>query len=297
MSSETQYRDASAGLNAKYAAEKAARIRSDGHGQYQELRTTSSARLASIGTDPWVDHAALDAAAPNIKQHDDFQVVIVGAGLGGLMSAIRLVEKGMAADKIRLIDVAGGFGGAWYWNRYPGVMCDIESSMYLPFLERMKYKPKHRFAYGCEIREYIELLAKEHDLFDKAVFRTTVTKLAWNDDNRRWISSLTQQRGSGEPARSLTVSSQFVFVAAGFFNHPKVPAIGDLASFAGDMMHTARWDYAATGGSPTEAARLTRLRGKTVGVVGTGASAVQCVPALARSARALGRCRRGSGRW
>ncbi|UNI16994.1 hypothetical protein JDV02_003376 [Purpureocillium takamizusanense] len=268
-------------LSKKYDQERERRLRPDGNAQYLDLNLEPSSRLNALAHDPWVDHAALNAQTPNLQDGHDVRFLILGAGYGGLLYAVRFLQQGFAATDIRLVDTAGGFGGTWYWNRYPGLMCDVESSIYMPLLEETGYIPQHRFSYGPELRQYAEIIATKWDLADKAVFRTELGSLEWDDKKRRWRATLSQSRGPNERNITMTVTSQFVVVANGLLNHPKTPRVLGLGEFKGNMMHTGRWDYRISGGSPQDW-RLDGFKGKKVGIVGTGATAVQCVPELAK---------------
>ncbi|KAK8085566.1 hypothetical protein PG997_006837 [Apiospora hydei] len=254
-------------LTQKYEEEKAKRIRPDGSAQYDEFEACANDRLRHLADDPWVDHETLNALPPNLV---DGQHVKTGAFI---------------PEDIRLVDVAGGFGGAWYWNRFPGLACDIEASIYLPWLEKTGYVPKHRYAYGEDIRRYLESVAEKWGLDSKGVFRTRVDRLTWDEDRRCWVINLEQYRGPKEnDSIRLTVTAQYVILANGILNHPKAPKIEGLDTFKGDMMHASRWDYDVSGGSPTDPS-LTKLRGKKVGIIGTGATGVQCMPEVAKWAR------------
>lgn len=171
-------------------------------------------------------------------------------------------------------------------NRYPGLMCDTEASVYMPLLEEMGYMPKHKYAYGDELRDYSELVARHYGFADKGVFRTTIQHAEWNDDTRRWKLNMVQDRGPGQKPLNMTVHSQFFCYCAGVLNNPKAPKIPGLEAFQGPMFHTARWDYNISGGSQTDPT-LTEFRGKRVGIIGTGATAVQAVPKLADAAGEL----------
>ncbi|KND90060.1 Pentalenolactone D synthase [Tolypocladium ophioglossoides CBS 100239] len=268
-------------LTKKYDEEKDKRTRADGNAQYVELGLSQSGRLSKLAEDPWVDHEALNAQQPNLRDGDGVRFLILGAGYGGLQFGVHLVEAGFRPEEIRIVDTAGGFGGTWYWNRYPGLMCDVESSIYMPLLEETGYMPKHRFSYGPELRQHAENVAKKWNLSDKAVFRTQLRSCEGDEAARRWKVALTQGRGPGEEAIDMTVAAQFVILANGILNHPKAPKIPGIEDFKGPMMHTGRWNYGVSGGSP-EDLTLTGLTGKKVGIVGTGATAVQCVPELAK---------------
>ncbi|KAK8097189.1 hypothetical protein PG999_013133 [Apiospora kogelbergensis] len=258
-------------LAQKYEEEKAKRLRPEGGAQYDECESSEDARLRRLGDDPWVDHERLNSQPQNLVDGQHVKVVSLGAGLGGLMYTTHLLETGeFRPEDIRLVDAAGGFGGTWYWNRFPGLACDIEASIYLPWLERTGYVPKHRYEYGDDIRRYIETLAEKWGLSSQGVFRTRVDKLTWDEDQNHWVMDLEQCRGPDQvDAIRLTVTAQYVILANGVLNHPKTPKIEGLATFGGAMMHASRWDYGVTGGSPADP-RLVGLKGKRVGIVGTG---------------------------
>ncbi|OHE98495.1 cyclohexanone monooxygenase [Colletotrichum orchidophilum] len=272
-------------LNKKYTEEREKRQRSDGNAQYIEIE--SDAQFSKLAQDPWVDHEKLNAQTPNLRDGDEVKFIILGAGYGGLLFAIRFIQAGFKPDDIRLVDAAGGFGGTWYWNRYPGLMCDVESYTYMPLLEETGYVPKHRYSYGNELRAHADRMAETWDLTDKAVFRSQIKSYEWDEDAKRWIVVIEEVRGPNESPITMTVQSQFVVLANGVLNHPK--AAKNLEAFEGDMFHTARWNYNITGGNSEdlENVQLTGLEGKRVGIIGTGATAIQLVPQLAKWAKEL----------
>ena len=164
----------------------------------------------------------------------------------------------------------------WYWNRYPGATCDVESDVYLPLLEEMGYVPQHKYSFAPEILEYSRAIARRYDLYEDACFQTDVTELRWDEGDGRWIIST--DRGDLMRAR-------FIAMANGPLSRPKLPGIPGINEFAGHTFHTSRWDYRYTGGDSS--GDLTGLRGKRVGIIGTGATAIQCIPHLAESAEHL----------
>jgi cation diffusion facilitator CzcD-associated flavoprotein CzcO len=269
-----------AALNQRYAAEKDKRIRPDGNAQYIDIETDD--KWKSLAKDPWANPIELASRPPVLKSGDEVKIIILGAGYGGLLYAVRFIQAGFKPSNIRIVDTAGGFGGTWYWNRYPGLMCDVESYVYMPLLEETGYMPKHKYSYGPELRAYAELIAEKWDLTDKAVFCTEVRSYEWEESSKRWVVKLEQQRG-GDMV-DMTVRSQFVVIANGVLNHPKIPK--GLENFGAHVFHTARWDYGPTGGSP-ENPTLTGLEGKRVGLIGTGATSIQLVPQLAKWAKEL----------
>ncbi|TLD33330.1 hypothetical protein PspLS_00135 [Pyricularia sp. CBS 133598] len=262
-----------AAIHQKYQEEAQKRTRKDGALQYVDLEEDEAGHLAHLIDDPWVDHDALNAATLPLKDGDDVKFFVMGAGFCGLVYAVHLIEAGFSADDIRLVDTAGDVGGTWYWNRYPGLQCDSEASIYLPLLEETGYIPTHRYARGEEIRLHAVRIAEKWGLKEKALFRTAATSLAWDDTRRRWVVRLRTNRGPGADPVDLTVTAQFVVLANGVLCHPKVPKIEGLEDFKGQTVHTARWKYDVTGDV---------LRGKRVGFIGTGATGVQCASALAK---------------
>jgi cation diffusion facilitator CzcD-associated flavoprotein CzcO len=205
---------------------------------------------------------------------DAVDALVVGAGWGGLTAAAHLRKEGIS--RIRVVDKAGDVGGVWYWNRYPGVMCDVESYVYLPMLEELGYMPKHRYAFGPEIRGYAKQVAEHFSLYELALFHTGVSGLSWSDDDGAWRVST--DRGDDFLAR-------YVVVAHGSFTSLKLPAIPGIDQFTGKMFHSSRWDYDYTGGDTRSP--LTKMGDKTVGVIGTGASAIQIVAPLGESSKQL----------
>lgn len=167
--------------------------------------------------------------------------------------------------------------------RYPGLMCDIESYIYLPLLEETGYMPKRKYAGGLEIREYADLLADKYHLRPRAMFQTSGKSLKWDEDH--WKCTLVQ-KVKGQPLNKVTINADFIVIASGTFTYPKLPNLPGLGSFKGQMIHTARWDYETTGGSQKNP-KLEKLIGKRVALVGTGATAIQAVPQIAKYAGQL----------
>ncbi|MBL8554900.1 MAG: NAD(P)/FAD-dependent oxidoreductase, partial [Phenylobacterium sp.] len=176
----------------------------------------------------------------------------------------------------RVIDAAGDFGGTWYWNRYPGAMCDVESYVYLPLLEELGYIPRHKYSFAPEILEHSKNIGKHFGLYEHALFQTSITGLEWDEAARGWI--VTTNRGD-------RFKAEYVAMASGPLNRPKLPGIPGINAFGGHTFHTSRWDYAYTGGDPMGG--LTGLADKRVGIIGTGATAIQCVPHLGEGAKEL----------
>jgi cation diffusion facilitator CzcD-associated flavoprotein CzcO len=249
----------------KYRVERNKRL-VEGRGAIRDL--SRDAVFARYREDPFTPFKARPSVA------DEVDVAIVGAGMAAIVVGAHLRRAGVG--QIRLIDQAGGVGGTWYWNRYPGVMCDVESYCYMPMLEEMGYLPTTRYAFGGEIREHLEAIAARHDLIGSALFHTAVERSEWDEERARWI--IRTDRGD-------EILTRYLILAVGILNLMKLPAIPGMEQFAGRSFHTARWDYEYTGGSPTT--RLEKLTDKVVAILGTGASAVQCIPPLAESAKQL----------
>ncbi|KAK3359506.1 pyridine nucleotide-disulfide oxidoreductase-like protein [Lasiosphaeria hispida] len=275
-------------LSQKYTEEAAKRFRAEGSAQFLELHSAETERLRSLAEDPWVDHAALNAKDSPVKDGGRYKFLVLGAGFGGMLLAVRLIEAGVASgpNDLRVIDKAGGFGGTWWSNRYPGLHCDVESYSYMPLLEETGYMPKSRYASGPELLEHAGRIATQWNLHDKGLFRAAVQSAHWDDATSLWNIEIVESRGPAEPSRALRVQAEYFLTASGVLVRPHAPNIPGLASFAGPMFHTARWDYSVTGGTPQEP-RLTGLEGKRVGIMGTGATAIQATPQLAKWAKEL----------
>ncbi len=254
-----------AALLAKYRAERDRRLRPDALSQYAQ----TVGDLAHYRDDPWADPTF---SRPPLS--DEVEVVVVGGGLGGILLGTYLRKHGI--EDIRLIERGGDVGGVWYWNRYPGAACDTQAILYLPLLEELGYVPRRKYATGAEIRGYLQSIARKYDLYRNACFQTEVQGLRWEQEARRWIVST--NRGDAIRAR-------FVAIALGPMERPKLAGIPGIETFAGHSFHTSRWDYDYTGGDAEGG--LTRLADKSVGIIGTGATAIQCVPHLAQGARHL----------
>ena len=270
-------------IQKKYAAERKKRIKTEGSAQYLELATSD--RFSHMQDDPWVDLEPAIASVDSVVPDGRCKFLISGAGFGGLTFAVRLIEAGVDANDIRLLDTAGGFGGTWYWNRYPGLMCDIESYIYLPLLEKMDYMPKHKYSYGPELRRYTNLIADKWYIRNKTMFQTRLSNAKWREDTKEWLVDVVQVR-TGHEKLVKQIHCQMLIVAAGLLNHPKIPRLPGLENFQGHMFHTSRWDFKYTGGSE-ENPSLENLRGKRVGILGTGATTIQVVPELAKWAKEL----------
>ena len=252
-------------LRQRYREERDKRLRDDGNEQYIEMVGDHSDYL----TDPYIDE--LIERDPITREVD---VVLVGGGFGGMQAGARLRDAGV--DDFLLIEKGGSFGGTWYWNRYPGAQCDIEAYCYLPLLEEVGYVPREKYAYAKEILEHSDRIAKHFNLYDCALFQTEVTELRWDAATERWIVKTNQ----GD-----AIKARFVSMANGPLHRPKLPGIQGIEKFSGHSFHTSRWDYDYTGGGPLGG--LDKLGDKRVGIIGTGATSIQCVPFLGEGAKQL----------
>ncbi|HIG44317.1 MAG: NAD(P)/FAD-dependent oxidoreductase [bacterium] len=252
-------------LKSKYLFERDKRIKPEGNEQYIEV----TAEFSRYVDDPYVE-SKIDREPLT----DEVEVAVIGGGFGGLLAGARLREAGF--EDIRVIEKASDFGGTWYWNRYPGAMCDVEAYCYLPLLEELGYVPKHKYSFAPEIFEHSKRIARHFNLYDNACLQTSVEELRWDEQSRRWI--ITTDRGDRMKAR-------YVAMANGPLNRPKLPGIPGINDFEGYTFHTSRWDYGYTGGDAE--GNLIGLKDKRVGIIGTGATAIQCIPALGASAKEL----------
>ncbi|WP_446458203.1 flavin-containing monooxygenase [Streptomyces rochei] len=254
--------EAPAELRRRYRVERERRVRPDGTRQY----LAADAEFGYYADDPY---AVASGAREPLR--DDVDVAVVGGGFGGILAGARLRQQGVR--RVRIVEKGGDFGGTWYWNRYPGIHCDIESHVYLPMLDETGYVPEWKYAPGEEIRRHAVRIAEKFDLGADALFSTSVTSLTWDDNARNWL--VTTDRGD-------EFRATYVITATGTLTELKLPGIPGIENFQGHTFHTSRWDYGYTGGTPDGG--LTGLADKRVGVVGTGATGVQVIPKLAEDA-------------
>ena len=255
-------------LTKRYAAEREKRIREDAEAQFVQLSHDSPFANKYLEEDPYCEALQRDPI------RDEREVIVIGGGWVGMLTAARLVQAGI--EGVRIVESGGDFGGTWYWNRYPGAQCDIESYSYLPLLEETGYVPKLRYSFAPEIYEHAQRIGQHFGLYEDAVFQTWVTELRWLEDERRWLV----QTNHGDEMRA-----RHICLGTGPANRPRLPGIPGVEGFKGHSFHTCRWDYDYTGGS--HEGNLTKLADRTVAIIGTGATAVQCVPALGESAKQL----------
>lgn len=252
-------------LHRKYAQERTKRIRPDGVAQYVE----PTGRFAYLEEDPYVE-------VPEREPFEDHvELLLVGCGFAGLQVAARMKEAGF--DEFRMIDDAGDFGGVWYWNRYPGAMCDTAAMVYLPLLEETGHVPTAKYVKAPEIWEQAKRIARHYDLYPHAVFSTHATRMDWDDRAGHWVI---------ETNRGDRMTATYIAMGTGPLNRPKLPGIPGLETFEGQSFHTARWNYEITGGS-YEGDPMTKLADKKVGLIGTGATGIQATPPLGRDAGEL----------
>jgi cyclohexanone monooxygenase len=237
---------------AKYRAYKEARR---GAADYMAMEGDFAKYLRDVySTDP----------VPREALTDECEVLVVGAGFAGLLLWHKLTQAGFV--DVRFCEKGGDVGGTWYWNRYPGIACDVESYSYLPLLEEMGYVPSMKFASGFEIYEYCQAMAERFGFYERCLFHTTVERTEWDETSRRW--TVFTDRGDAMRAR-------FVILANGILTTPKLARIRGMETFQGESFHTSRWNYDVD------------LHGKRVGIIGTGATAVQAIPELAKVAGEL----------
>ena len=252
-------------LRDKYRQERDKRIRADGNDQYIEVTGDFSRYIDDPYVEPGFEREAINA---------EVEVLIIGGGFGGMLAAARLRDTGIS--DLMIVEKGGGFGGTWYWNRYPGASCDIESLVYFPLLEETGFVPKQRYTNATETLEYCQVIAEQYKLHDIALMQTQILSTDWSEEQGGWIART--NRGD-------TIKARFVIHSNGPLNRPKLPGIAGIDKYTGHTFHTSRWDYDYTGGGPFGG--LDKLADKRVAVIGTGATAVQCVPHLAAGAKEL----------
>ncbi len=252
-------------LRERYRAERDKRLRADGNDQY--LQPTG--RFAQLLDDPYT------TGVERSSVHDEVTVAIIGAGFSGLVTAARLRQSGVR--DVRLIDAAGDVGGVWYWNRYPGAMCDTAAMIYLPLLEETGTVPSAKYVPAHEIFAHARRIATTFNLYEQSLLSTGVTDVRWDETSSRWVISTDR----GDEFRA-----KFVATGTGPLHRPKLPAVPGLEDFAGSIFHTSRWEYSVTGGSP-DGSPMTALADRRVGIIGTGATGVQCIPHLGRDSGEL----------
>jgi cyclohexanone monooxygenase len=262
--SQTLERDFDA-LHEKYLAERDKRLRAEGTAQYVEMEHPFIGDVDDPYATETIDRAPVT---------EDVDVVVVGGGFSGLLAATSLLKEGVS--DLRVIEKGSDIGGTWYWNRYPGCRCDVDSYTYLPLIEDHGEMPKERYSRAPDILEHARRIARRTGLYEKTLLQTGVSGADWDEGSGRWI--VTTDRGDELHAR-------FLCMASGILSRPKLPGIPGARDFKGHSFHTSRWDYEYTKGDTT--GNLTGLSDKRVAIVGTGASAVQAIPYLGEWCRQL----------
>ncbi len=245
---------------ATFNAQEQARYR-----EFKEARRGAADYMAMEGEfASYLEDVYSDDPVPRGALTDECEILVVGAGFAGLLLWHKLKEAGF--NDVRFCEKGGDVGGTWYWNRYPGIACDVEAYSYLPLLEEMGYIPSMKFASGFEILEYCQAMATRFGLYEHCLFHTTVENTEWDEAEKRW--TVFTDRGDAMKAR-------YVILANGILTTPKLARIKGMEKFSGDSFHTSRWNYHVD------------LAGKKVGIIGTGATAVQVIPEIAKTVDAL----------
>jgi cyclohexanone monooxygenase len=251
-------------LHKKYLAERDKRLRPDGAGQYIPLEAESK-----FMHDPFTPRADREAVTRSV------QVLLIGGGFAGIITGALLRKKGV--NGLAVVELGGDFGGTWYWNRYPGARCDIESYIYMPMLEELGYVPSEAYARTTEIWQYARNLARHFGLYESALFHTRAVDIRWDELAEHW--TVITDRGD-------RITARYVVLGSGqMLSRPKLPGVPGIERFQGHSFHTSRWDYEYTGGSTLGG--LHKLRDKRVAIIGTGATAIQAAPYLAEDAKHL----------
>ena len=226
-----------------------------GAADYMAMEGEFSHYLEDVYSEAPVERESLD---------DECDILVVGGGFGAMLLWYKLREAGFT--DVRFCEKGGDVGGTWYWNRYPGIACDVESYSYLPLLEEMGYFPTMKFASGFEILEYSQAMATKFGFYDHCLFHTTVEQTIWDEEAARW--TVHTDRGDAMKARC-------VVLANGILTTPRLARIEGMEHYQGESFHTSRWDYNVD------------LEGKRVGIIGTGATSVQVVPEIANVVKEL----------
>lgn len=233
----------------RYRQERSKRLRRDGVNQYRNINDES---LKHFAEDPWAKSSS--KREPVQKAVD---VLIIGGGWGGILTAFRLLEAGV--KNFLILEKASDFGGVWYWNRYPQIHCDTDAYVYLPLLEESGYMPTEKYATGSEARGYAQFVGKKFGLYERSLFSAQATSADWNDKSANWTIKTKQ----GDD-----ITARYLISAGGSLHLPKLPPLPGIESFKGHSFHSSRWDYDFTGGDKD--GNLVKLKDKRVGIIGTG---------------------------
>lgn len=250
-------------LHRKYLEERDRRLGGDSGRAYLDM----AGDYAGFNVDPYAP-----PQSPRDPVSEEIDVIVLGGGLAGLMTSVNLLREGI--ENFKVIEQAGDFGGTWYWNRYPGIRCDIESYTYIPLLEEVDTVPSEKYAVGKEIFEHCQALGRKFGLYERTLFQTVVKTIRWDAESARW--HIATDRGDDIRARHVIVSS-------GPLHKPKLPDVPGIRDFKGAAFHTSRWDYDYTGGDSS--GNLTGLADKRVALIGVGATGIQVLPHLAEWSR------------
>jgi len=199
------------------------------------------------------------------RPEGSYDAIVVGAGFAGLYLLYRLKQQGLS---VRVIEAAGGVGGTWYWNRYPGARCDIPSMEYsYQFSDELQqeWQWSERYATQPELLRYANHVVERFDLRDDITFNTIVESAHYNEHDAQWRIDIV-----GEDSAAQSLIAQYVIMATGCLSVPNVPNIKGLSAYPNPIHHTGKW--------PHEGVDFT---GKRVGVIGTGSSAIQSIPLIA----------------
>ena len=215
-------------VGAVFNADEQARYRS-----FKEARRGAADYMAMEGEFArYLEDAYSAAPVEREALTDDCEILVIGAGFAALLLWYKLRAAGFT--DVRFCEKGGDVGGTWYWNRYPGVACDVEAYSYLPLLEEMGYFPSMKFASGFEILEYCQSMAQRFGFYDRCLFHTTVEQTDWDEAAGRW--TVKTSRGDRMRAR-------YVVLANGILTTPKLARIDGMETFEGQSFHTSRWDY------------------------------------------------------
>ena len=215
-------------LRERYREERDKRVRVDANAQYIEVKGD----FAHFIDDHYIEAPVHPRPADRRGRRG-----VIGGGFGGLLVGARLREAGVS--DIRIIEKGGDFGGTWYWNRYPGAQCDIESYIYLPLLEETGYIPKEKYSFAAGDLRALAAHRRAFRPLRDACFQTKISRAALAEEEKRWL--VTTNRDDAMQAR-------FVVMSNGPLNRPKLPAIPGIETLQGPHFHTSRWDYDYTGG-------------------------------------------------
>ncbi|KAK2806649.1 hypothetical protein FQN51_006615 [Onygenales sp. PD_10] len=208
------------------------------------------------------------------QTYDEAAVVIIGAGISGMCTAISLLKNNI--NNFVIVEKSGGVGGTWRDNKYPGCCCDINSHLYSYSFEQ---NPNWSRLYPGqeEILQYLHTVAEKYKLFRHIRFNSSVEEARWDDATRKWVTAIHVGSGSkdAEYNNRYTITSDFLVSAVGQLNYPRYPSIQGIDDFQGKLMHSARWDWTY------------KLKGKRIGIIGNGATAAQIIPEIAKEAAHL----------